>query len=563
MGSAVSQGVGMALGVQSGFNWSAVAMSALGAGVSAGVGHLASGGSLFGANQASMPASSLTAWQLAERAMVSSTISQGVAVAAGMQSRFSWTGVAASGIGAGVGAKVGAEWFPNARDFGERLTRGFVSGAVGSLAASVLAGGKADTVRIATDAFGNALGNSVVEEMRLAGSGAGSTDDQVRKIFRKHTMNDVQWLVAQERMRGLGQYAAIALERTASNDASTLREIGRGPEGETYWNNDAVSYPVKDPHIGVREPLRSVASGAINEDPGYISNINSILTSDLSVGNKVNMAWGMTKYAFRGSSTAQGTVQIIGGGFEVVGAAGLTSSGLGMVAAVPLALHGGDNIGTGFKRVFGDGDGNTLTYKSVYKLTGSRLIAQGVDQGIPFLGGVASLGQGLILAESRVLNTTSYRALNVADAESLEDGMGLMAKAPNGNWSAVEHVMNEGVGRGGAQMNSPWVSTTRDFGVAVEGYNSGHGIVAVNLSRVPAINQIEIWNDLTRSNMYGNSMAYHRAIWGQEVSVFRSISAQAVYSPFAPLGQVQVRPMVIRSLLTGGIGTFRLGEGNL
>ena len=157
--------------------------------------------------------------------------------------------------------------------------------------------------RIATDAFGNALGNSVVEEMRLAGSGAGSTDDQVRKIFRKHTMNDVQWLVAQERMRGLGQYAAIALERTASNDASTLREIGCGPEGETYWNNDAVSYPVKDPHIGVREPLRSVASGAINEDPGYISNINSILTSDLSVGNKVNMAWGMTKYAFRGSST--------------------------------------------------------------------------------------------------------------------------------------------------------------------------------------------------------------------------------------------------------------------
>ena len=129
----------MALGVQSGFNWSAVAMSALGAVVSAGVGHLASGGSLFGANQASMPASSLTAWQLAERAMVSSTISQGVAVAAGMQSRFSWTGVAASGIGAGVGAKVGAEWFPNARDFGERLTRGFVSGAVGSLAASVLA----------------------------------------------------------------------------------------------------------------------------------------------------------------------------------------------------------------------------------------------------------------------------------------------------------------------------------------------------------------------------------------------------------------------------------------
>lgn len=75
--------------------------------------------------------------------------------------------MAASGIGAGVGAKVGAEWFPNDQDFGDRLTRGFLSGAVGGITASVLTGGKADTVRIATDAFGNALGNSIVEQTQL------------------------------------------------------------------------------------------------------------------------------------------------------------------------------------------------------------------------------------------------------------------------------------------------------------------------------------------------------------------------------------------------------------
>lgn len=57
---------------------------------------------------------------------------------------------------------------PHAQDFGDRLARGFVSGAVGGIAASVLTGGKADTVRIATDAFGNALGNSIVEQAQLA-----------------------------------------------------------------------------------------------------------------------------------------------------------------------------------------------------------------------------------------------------------------------------------------------------------------------------------------------------------------------------------------------------------
>ena len=55
--------------------------------------------------------------------------------------------------------------FPNASDFSERLARGFVAGAVGGVAASVLSGGKANYLQIATDAFGNALGNSVVESL--------------------------------------------------------------------------------------------------------------------------------------------------------------------------------------------------------------------------------------------------------------------------------------------------------------------------------------------------------------------------------------------------------------
>ncbi|KRC72993.1 hypothetical protein ASE30_09175 [Achromobacter sp. Root83] len=95
-------------------------------------------------------------------------VAVGIAAATGLQSKFSWTNVAAAGVGAGVGSAVASELLPNASSFSERLTRGFVAGAVGGVAASVLSGGKANYVQVAVDAFGNALGNSIVDEMRLA-----------------------------------------------------------------------------------------------------------------------------------------------------------------------------------------------------------------------------------------------------------------------------------------------------------------------------------------------------------------------------------------------------------
>jgi len=162
VGSVVSQGVGMAVGVQNKFSWSGVALGGIStaatAGVSVGFGGTATLSSTTGAR----------ALELAGRSMVSSTISQGIAAATGLQSKFSWTNVAAAGVGAGVGSAVASELLPNASSFSERLTRGFVAGAVGGVAASVLSGGKANYVQVAVDAFGNALGNSIVDEMRLA-----------------------------------------------------------------------------------------------------------------------------------------------------------------------------------------------------------------------------------------------------------------------------------------------------------------------------------------------------------------------------------------------------------
>ena len=86
--------MGLALGIQSKFDWGDVGLAAVTAGVTKGIGAtglfkaLDIGGNTFGE-------------QFLQGA-ISSVASQGVAVATGLQSKFDWAGVAAAGIGNGV-----------------------------------------------------------------------------------------------------------------------------------------------------------------------------------------------------------------------------------------------------------------------------------------------------------------------------------------------------------------------------------------------------------------------------------------------------------------------------
>jgi hypothetical protein len=96
------------------------------------------------------------------RAAVGNVLTQGIAVAVGMQRRFDWRGVAASAVGAGVGQAVGlvfGEAFGStpAGQFGAGLATGLVA----RTAAAVMHGGKVAIQQVAIDAFGNALGSSL------------------------------------------------------------------------------------------------------------------------------------------------------------------------------------------------------------------------------------------------------------------------------------------------------------------------------------------------------------------------------------------------------------------
>lgn len=94
VGSIVSQGIGVATGIQDKFSWKSVAMAGIGSFVTAGLGQIAGGGGWLAAGA---------------RAAAGSAITQGIGVATGLQDKFDWAGVAAAGVGAAVGSLVGGD----------------------------------------------------------------------------------------------------------------------------------------------------------------------------------------------------------------------------------------------------------------------------------------------------------------------------------------------------------------------------------------------------------------------------------------------------------------------
>lgn len=128
-----------------------------------------------------------------------------------------------------------------------------------------------------------------------------------------------------------------------------------------------------------------------------------------------------------------------------------------------------------------------------------------------------------------------YRGLTEADAIALQSGRGLTAKAPNGTWSAAEHVANSGPGTGGAAANSPWISTSKRLDVAqaydsvAQAYDSGHGVAMIDLNKVGSL-QAEVWQTAPRVNGTAG-LPYHRSIWGQEVTIYGTIPREAIIWP--------------------------------
>lgn len=150
-GSIASQAFGVATGIQDKFSWNAVALAAVGGGVGAGV---SASPTISGALKAVSGGNA--AVQAGLTGALSSAITQGIGVATGLQDKFSWAGVAAAGVGAAVGARIGGDSFgatmvrSGAQLVADAATRSLIEGtdfgdnimaALPNAIASIVAGG--------------------------------------------------------------------------------------------------------------------------------------------------------------------------------------------------------------------------------------------------------------------------------------------------------------------------------------------------------------------------------------------------------------------------------------
>ena len=174
-GSLASQTVGLATGIQDKFDFKGLALSAIGGGVTAGLGNL--GGISKGLGGISKTLTNGSFLSNVARGALSSAITQGIGVATGLQSKFDFAGVAAAGIGAGIGGAVGrrlgagALSDSSARNIGANLLAN-TAGGLANAATRSLANGSdfGDNIMAALpDIIGNTIGNLIAGRVSTGG----------------------------------------------------------------------------------------------------------------------------------------------------------------------------------------------------------------------------------------------------------------------------------------------------------------------------------------------------------------------------------------------------------
>lgn len=164
-GNIVGQGLAIAMNMQKDFSWNQVGMSALSAGVTAGL-----GGYL---------GKTTDVLELAGRAALGSGLSQGLGEQLGMGVKFSWTNVAMAAVSSGVNSAVKAYTPFTSKDVFQESLNNLASG----LTMNALRGGQMTAAQVAAEALGNALGDSMVEGMQSPDQSAAETARLRRSMY--------------------------------------------------------------------------------------------------------------------------------------------------------------------------------------------------------------------------------------------------------------------------------------------------------------------------------------------------------------------------------------------
>lgn len=308
VGAAASQGVLIATGNQHGFQWGGVALGAIGAaaGAEAGVGMARYGSTLSGGG---------AFLRGAAQAALSSTISQGVGVATGLQQHFDWRGIAASAIAGGVANEVGQS------SIGKVPGLGKVVGGFASQTASALVSGGSMQDRlpgmigaVAGDTIGGEIGQRLQSTSTSTLYGVGS---------------DVDELVAQS------AYATDAGKQFAWSANAQIDGAFGAPIAGSPYSSDAQGYAVPYPAIAVSAlpeemgsaaPQTGAAGGGVEAGTGYsfypagsdgIVHMPAIAVRPSPSGeNPLENAGLVDEGVQRVAGTVKGVAQVVGGALQ-------------------------------------------------------------------------------------------------------------------------------------------------------------------------------------------------------------------------------------------------------
>ncbi len=164
-GSVASQSVGLITGLQNKFNWGAVGLAALGGAIGGGLQEIGSIAKGLGKVGSFLGKSDFVSG--AVRGALSSSLTQGIAVATGLQTKFDWAGVAGAALGGGIGAELKGAFAPGGLNFGERLVANSAGGIANAAARSLIEGTSFGDNLIAAlpDVISGTVGDVIAEDM--------------------------------------------------------------------------------------------------------------------------------------------------------------------------------------------------------------------------------------------------------------------------------------------------------------------------------------------------------------------------------------------------------------
>ena len=228
MASIVSQAFGVATGIQDKFDWKAVGISAISGGINGGigVGPLADISGMTGA---------------AIRGAVSSAATQGIAVATGLQEKFSWSQVAVSAVMAGVSEGVGnliglpddaSTW--GLKDYGKAAAVTTASVVAGASAMSIIDGTSFgdNVVALIPQAIGQTVGQMLVGAVQAAAAKQRHEDNLrfVSELSAAQEYNPEEILAAAGALNELDDIAAYLGGVTEQERVRTA--IAESPEAQ-------------------------------------------------------------------------------------------------------------------------------------------------------------------------------------------------------------------------------------------------------------------------------------------------------------------------------------------